>query len=89
MSARRPKVAIFEQVASMLTRRPREFAFFLELLLQIKHRGRPAYIVTYETLNCRFHGYLPQNRERTFVVCISREHAVAEMSWPTRVPWPF
>ncbi|CAE7222280.1 nlaXM [Symbiodinium necroappetens] len=86
MSARRPQVAIFEQVGSMLTRHPREFALFLELLLQIKHRGRPAYIVTYETLNCRFHGYLPQNRERTFVVCICRQHAVAEMSWPARVP---
>ena len=87
MAARHPKVVIFEQVAGMLTRHPREFALLLELLLQIKHRGRPVYIVTYETLNCRLHGYLPQNRERTFVVCISREHAVAEMSWPAPVPW--
>ena len=83
LALRRPRVAIFEQVASILSRHPREFLFLLELLQNIKIRGRKAYNVSYESFNCRRHGWLPQNRERIFIVCVLREFATGMVQWPT------
>lgn len=85
LALRRPRVAIFEQVATMASRHPEEFLFMLELLQNIKHGGRRVYNVSYESLNCRLHGFLPQNRERIFIVCISRQFAQGAVEWPAQV----
>ena len=57
----------------------------LELLQNIKHGGRRVYNVSYESPNCRLHGFLPQNRERIFIVCISRQFAQGAVEWPAQV----
>ena len=85
---RLPRVLILEQVASLLTRHPESMGMFLDLMGQItESSGQPAYSVTWEILNCRKHGYIPQNRERLFIVAVRSRFATGSVRWPSEAAY--
>ena len=83
MLLHQPAIAILENVAGLY----REHANFFCLLLStmesmLDERGAKLYDISWQLLNCKTHGGLPQNRERLFIVAVKRSCSRSAMVWP-------
>ncbi|CAE7231760.1 bsp6IM [Symbiodinium sp. CCMP2592] len=84
---RKPKVVILEQVDSLAKRHPEVLSLIIEVLRSFQGQaGQAEYQVSWQALNCRTHGFIPQNRGRLFIVAIRAQFAVQQMCWPGEVP---
>ncbi|CAE7250140.1 bsp6IM [Symbiodinium sp. CCMP2456] len=79
---RLPRSVLLENVMGLERDHPETLVFIVEALKAIQKGGRPYYHVSWQVLNARTHGGLPQNRPRLF---IAATHGSA-MQWPGEVP---
>jgi DNA-cytosine methyltransferase len=78
-----PKAFVLENVVGLLTLHYATFLLIIELLMTIKNKnGKPAYTITWKLMNCRLHGFIPQNRKRIFITGIRTDLAQHDMRWP-------
>ena len=83
ITLRIPKTFILEQVRGLVTNHVEVFAAVVEELQSVKDDfGRPLYSISWNILNPRLHGGIPQHRERVFIVGIRNDVKRSEMQWP-------
>jgi DNA (cytosine-5)-methyltransferase 1 len=81
MRVKQPRVAIFENVKGLVSKRHLEY--FLTLTRSMMHAG---YQIYWKVLNTKEHG-LPQNRERVFIVCFRNDiYNFGEFKFPEKEP---
>jgi DNA (cytosine-5)-methyltransferase 1 len=81
MRVKQPRVAIFENVKGLVSKR--HFEYFLTLTRSMMHAG---YQIYWKVLNTKEHG-LPQNRERVFIVCFRNDiYNFGEFKFPEKEP---
>lgn len=87
IKSKKPRCFLLENVRGLLDRHKDIFFVVLKFLTDIKaDSGKPFYSVTWNVLNARLHGGLPQNRERIFVAGVRCDCQVSPMQWPGQIP---
>jgi DNA-cytosine methyltransferase len=79
MKVQKPRLAIMEQVATIMDRHPKMFKKITHTMQKI------GYKVFWKRINTSQWG-VPQNRERVYVVAIKKSSYKREFKWPKTVP---
>lgn len=83
IAIRRPHTFVLENVSNLYHQFPEVLDLLLDLLLAIPgQHGGAHYQVSWQILNCRKHGGLPQHRERLFIVGVPNLPSVCSLLWP-------
>ena len=85
----RPKSFIFENTKHLASSNHKaDFIFIMDALASIvdKTTSTPEYFLTYQVLNTKDVGGLPQNRERIYIVGIKKSAMRRKLKWPSGCP---
>ena len=78
----KPTTFLLENVRGLVSQHSETFAAILTLLSELKDGSGVLYNVSWQVLNLRKHGGVPQNRERVFIAGILKSGQKSPMSWP-------
>ena len=76
LAAKRPRVALLEQVAALLDKTHSQVWTFIQKILKLLD-----YAVIFKIVNTRSYG-IPQSRPRLYVLCVAKESLVSPLAMP-------
>ena len=89
LKARSPTAFLLENVSGLVHRHPSTFEHILALLIGITDkRGQPMYTVKWKLLNSNVVGYVPQSRNRVYIVGVLKKAQTEPFKWPSPVTPP-
>ena len=89
VKVRLPTAFLLENVSGLVHRHPNTFEHILLLLNDIRDkRGQPMYTVNWKLLNSNVVGYVPQSRNRVYIVGVLKNAQTEPFKWPSLVTPP-
>ena len=89
LKARSPTAFLLENVPGLVHRHPTTFEHILSLLIGITDkRDQPMYTVKWKLLNSNVVGYVPQSRNRVYIVGVLKKAQTEPFKWPSPVTPP-